>query len=137
MWPSGARPDLSPEDEEVKRKLVKCAPRAYSELIRSDILGPSNARLARLPFLRPSPLFVMKPTLPLVSKSSSSSVLEPFTLKPTRGELRSRLEVLAKKKRSVKWKSQASPKGCSSARGKVLKAGASSSPSSAIGAGGS
>ena len=33
-WPSGARPDLNPEDKGVKRKLVKCAPRAYSELIR-------------------------------------------------------------------------------------------------------
>ena len=62
--PSGARPDLSPEDEEVKRKLVKCAPRAYSELIRSDIPGLSDARPAQLPFLRPSPLSVMKPSLP-------------------------------------------------------------------------
>ena len=25
MWPLGARPDLSPEDKEVKRKLVSCA----------------------------------------------------------------------------------------------------------------
>ena len=32
-WPSGARPDLSSEDEEMKQKLVKCTPRAYSELI--------------------------------------------------------------------------------------------------------
>ena len=55
-WPSGARPDLSPEDKEVKRKLVKCVPRAYSELIRSDIPGSSSARTARLPFLRSSPL---------------------------------------------------------------------------------
>ena len=45
-WPSGARPGLSPEDEEVKRKLVKCAPRAYSEIIRLDIPGPSSARPA-------------------------------------------------------------------------------------------
>ena len=67
-WPLGVRPGLSPEDEEVKQKLVKCASRAYSDLIRSDIPGSSGARLARLPFLRPSPLFVMKP---LVSKSSS------------------------------------------------------------------
>ena len=33
-WPLGARLDLSPKDEEVKWKLVKCASRAYSELIR-------------------------------------------------------------------------------------------------------
>ena len=45
-WPSGVHPDLSPEDEEVKRKLYKCALRAYSELIRSDIPGPSGARPA-------------------------------------------------------------------------------------------
>ena len=136
-WPSGARPDLSPEDEEVKLKLVKCALRAYSKLIRSDIPGPSSARHARLPFLMPSPLSVMKPLLPSVSKPSSSSVLEPFIAKPTQGELRAQLEVLAKKKRSVKRKPQASLEGCPPARGKALKAGASSSPSSAVGAGGS
>ena len=85
----------------MKRKLVKCAPRAYSELIRSDIPGSSGARPARLPFLRSSPLSVMKGPVP---KSSSPSVLESLTVKPTRGELRSRLEVLAKKKRSVKQK---------------------------------
>ena len=80
-WPSGARPDLSPEDKEVKRKLVKCSSRAYSELIRSDIPSSSSARLARLPFLRSSPLSVMKPSVP---KSSSPSVSEPLIVKPTR-----------------------------------------------------
>ena len=100
MWPLGARPDLSSEDEKVKQKLVKCAPHAYSELIRSDIPEPSNVKPARLPFLRPSPLSVMKPSLPPVSKSSLSSVLEPFIAKPTRGELRASLEVLAKMKRA-------------------------------------
>ena len=55
-WPLGSQPDLSPEDEEVKRKLVKCAPRAYSELIRFDIPGSFGARPARLPFLRSSSL---------------------------------------------------------------------------------
>ena len=49
-WPSGARPDHSPVDEEVKRMLVKCPPRAYSELIRSDIPGSSGAS-PRLSFL--------------------------------------------------------------------------------------
>ena len=44
--PGYARPDLSPEDKEVKQKLVKCAQRAYSELIRSDIPGSSRAWLA-------------------------------------------------------------------------------------------
>ena len=56
-------------------------------------------------------------------------------MKPTRGELRSRLEVLAKMKRSVKRKPPNSPKGCPPAQGKTLKAGASPSPSSAVRAG--
>ena len=46
VWFSGVRPDLSPEDEEVKRRLVRCHPRAYSELIRSDIPGPSGVKPA-------------------------------------------------------------------------------------------
>ena len=131
-WPSGVRPSLSPEDEEVKRKLVKCAPCAYSELIRSDIPGPSVARPARLPFLRPSPLSVMKL---LVSKSFSPSILEPLIAKLTRGELRAHLEVLAKKKRSVKWKTPTSLEVWPPTRGKILKVGFSSLHSSVIGAG--
>ena len=85
-------------------------PRAYSELIRSDIPRPSSAKPARLPALRSSPPSVMKPSLPLISKSSSA--LEPLIAKPTQGELRARLEVLAKKKMSIKRKTPASPKGC-------------------------
>ena len=72
---------------------------------------------------------------PPVSKSSSSSVSEPLIAKPTHGELRAHLEVLAKKKSSVKWKPPTSPKGCPPARGKILKVGASSSPSFVFGAG--
>ena len=113
----------------MKRKLVKCASRAYSELIRSDIPGPSGERPARFPFLRSSPLSVMKPPIP---KSSSPSVSEPLITKPTRGELRSYLEVLTKKKRSMKRKPPSSPEGCPPARGKILKMGASSSLSSVI-----
>ena len=75
VWFSGVRPGLSPEDEEVKRRLVKCHPRAYSELIRSDILRPSGARPARLPVLRASPPSVMEPSLSHVLKSSSSFLL--------------------------------------------------------------
>ena len=131
-WSSGARLDLSPEGEEVKRKLVRCALRAYSELIGSDIPGPSGARPAGLPFLRSSPISVMKPP---VSKSSSLSISEPLIAKPTRGELRTHLEVLVKKKRSVKRKPPTSPEGCPPDRGKILKVGASSSPSSVVEAG--
>ena len=131
-WPSGVCPGLSSEDEEVKRKLTKCTSRAYFELIMPDIPGPSCARPARLPFLRSSPISFMKPP---VSKSSSPSVSEPLIAKPTLGELRARLEVLAKKKGSVKRKPSTSPEGYPPARGKILKVGASSSPSSAVGAG--
>ena len=70
----------------------------------------------------------MKPSLPPVSKSSSSSALEPLIAKPTRGELRARVEVLAKKKMSLKRKTQASPEGCPPTWGKTLKVGVSSSP---------
>ena len=45
--------------------------------------------------------------------------------------------MLAKKKRSVKRKPSSLLKGCPPARGKILKVGASSSPSSAVGAGNS
>ena len=130
-WPSGVHPGLSPEDKEVKRKLVKSAPRAYFELIGSNIPGTFDARPARLPFLRPSPLSFMKP---YVSKSSSPSVPEPLIVKPTRGELQAHLEVLAKKKRNVKRKPLTSPEGCPPSRGKILKVGASSLPSPAVGA---
>ena len=43
---SGVRPGLSLEDEEVKRRLVRCHPRAYSKLIRSDIPRSFGAKPA-------------------------------------------------------------------------------------------
>ena len=72
---------------------------------------------------------------PLVSKSSSPSVSEPLIAKPTRGELQARLEVLEKKKRSLKRKPPTSPEGFPLAWCKILKVGASSLPSSVVGAG--
>ena len=93
---------------------------------------PSGARPARIPFLRSSPLSIMKPP---VSMSSSPSISEPLIAKPTQGELRSCLEVLVKKKRSVKRKPPSSLEGCLPTRGKILKVGAPSSPSSTVGAG--
>ena len=56
-------------------------------------------------------------------------------MKPTQGELRARLEVLAKKRRSIKRKTQASPEGCPPTRGKILNVGVSSSPLSTVGPG--
>ena len=76
MRSSGIRPDLSPEDRDVKRKLAKCIPRAYSELIKSDISRSSSSKSSRPPTLRPSPPFVMK-----------FSDERPPVVKPTKGEL--------------------------------------------------
>ena len=41
VLPSGIRPDLTLEDREVKWRLGKCRPRAYSDLIKSDLPGSS------------------------------------------------------------------------------------------------
>ena len=89
----GIRPDLSPEDKVVKRKLAKCLPRAYSELIRSDIPGSSGSRSSRPATLRPSPPYVMK-----------FSHDGPPVVKPTKGELQARVETLSRRSRSVKRK---------------------------------
>ena len=43
--------------------------------------------------------------------------------------------MVTKKRRSVKWKTRASPGGCPPARGKTLKVGVFSSPLSALRAG--
>ena len=74
MRSSGIHPDLSPEDRVVNRKLAKCLPRAYSELIRSDIPGSSGSKSSRPSTLRPSPPSVMK-----------FSHDRPPVVKPTKG----------------------------------------------------
>ena len=58
-------------------------------------------------------------------------------MKPTREELQARVESLAKKKRSVKRKAQAPPESRLAIRGKVLRLGAFSPPSTAKGWGSS
>ena len=57
---SGVQPDLSPEDNVIAQELAECSPRPYSELIRSDILGPLSLRSTRSAALRPSPPSAMK-----------------------------------------------------------------------------
>ena len=77
MRPSCIRPGLSSKDEEVKRKLVKCRLQTYSELIRSDIPGPSGAKPSR-------------PTRPSGVKLALPSALGPpqsYVMKPSREEL--------------------------------------------------
>ena len=118
MLPSGIRPNLIFEDEEVKQQLAKCLPMVYSKLIRSDIPGPSGVNPSRPPALRPSLPSVMKPYRE-----------GPSAMKPTREELQARVESLAKKKRSVKRKAQALPESSLAILGKIPRLGASSPPS--------
>ena len=119
---SGARLDLSPEDNVTALVLVECTPRPYAELINSDILGPSSSRSARSAVLRPSPPSTMK-----------VSPIRPFTTKPTKGELLAMVETLSRKPRSVKRKTLDSVEKDRSASVKVPKLGASfSSPSTHV-----
>ena len=117
MLPSNIRPDLSSEDKEVKQKLAKCLPRVYSEMIKSNIIGPSGVKPSQPPALRPSLPSVMKP-----SREGAS------TVKPTWEELQARVGSLAKKKRSVMRKAQAPLESNLVIRGKILRLGASSPP---------
>ena len=119
---SGIRPDLSPEDKDVKRKLAKCLPRAYSELIRSDISGSSGSKSFRPSTLRPSPPSFMK-----------FSHERPLVVKPTKEELQARVETLSRRPRSVKRKSQDSLEKSHPAWGKASRLGTSSlSPSARV-----
>ena len=120
MQPSGIHPRLSPKDEEVKRKLVKCRPRTYSELIRSDIPEPSGAKPSRPP----------GPSGVKLSRPSALGPPQSCVMKPSREELQARVEFLAKKKRSAKCKVLVSSEDSHAAKDKVPKLGASSSPSS-------
>ena len=86
MRSSGIRPDLSPEDRDVKRKLAKCLLRAYSNLIKSDIPGSSGPKSSRPSTIRPSPPSVMK-----------FSHERPPIVKPTKGELRAWVETLSRR----------------------------------------
>ena len=120
MCSSGIRPDLSPEDRIVERKLAKCLPRAYSELIRLDIPGSSGSKSSRPATLRPSPLPVMK-----------FSHDGPPVVKPTKGELQARVETLSRRSRSVKQKPLDSLEKGHPAWGKASRLGTSSSSPSA------
>ena len=113
---SGARPDLSPEDNVIAQGLAECSPRPYAELINSDIPSPSSSRFIRSAALRPSPPSTMK-----------ISPIGPSAAKPTKGELLARVEMLSRKSRSVKQKTSDSVEKDRPAWGKVPKFGASSS----------
>ena len=116
---SGARIDLSAEDNVIALALAECPPRPYTELIKSDIPGPSSSRSTRSAALRPSP-----------PSSMRVSPLGPSTAKPTKGELLVQLETLSRKPRSVKRKTLGFAEKDQPASAKVPKLWASSSPSS-------
>ena len=126
MRSSGIRPYLNPEDEEVKRKLAKCRPRVYFELIRSNILGPFGVSSSRALALRPS--------LPSIMKTSREG---PSVVKPTREELQARVESLVKKKISIKHRAHTPLKSSLAIRGKIPRLGAPSPPSTTKGWGSS
>ena len=113
---SGARIELSAEDNVIALALAECPPRPYAELIKSDIPDPSSLRSARYAVLRPSPPSTIK-----------ISPIGPSAAKPTKGELLARLETLSRKPRSVKRKALDSVKKDRPALVKVPKLGASSS----------
>ena len=119
---SSVQPDLSPEDKVITQELAKCSPRTYSELIRSDIPGPSSLRSTRSAALRPSPPSAMK-----------FSPVGPSVAKPTKGELLAQVETLYRKSRRVKRKTSDSVEKDRPTWGKVPKPEASSfSPSTHV-----
>ena len=73
---SGARIDLSAEDNAIVLALAECPAHPYAELIKSDIPGPSSSRSTRSAALRPSPPSTMR-----------VSPIEPSAANPTKGEL--------------------------------------------------
>ena len=116
---SGARIDLSSEDNAIALALAECSPRPYADLIKSNILGPSSSRSTRSADLRPSPPSTMK-----------VSPIGPSAANPTRGELLAQLETLSRKPQSVKRKTSGSIEKDRPVLAKVPKLGASSSSSS-------
>ena len=110
---SGARIDLSAEDNVIALALAECPPHPYAELIKSDIPGPSSSRSARSAAMRPSPspatkvspigpsAAALRPSPPSIIKVSA---IGPSAAKPTRGELLAQLETLSRKPQSVKRK---------------------------------
>ena len=77
VLPSGIHLDLTPKDKEVKRRLGKCCPRAYSDLIRLDIPGSSRVSPFSSSPSRSPPLTAME-----------TSPRGPLVVKPTQRELR-------------------------------------------------
>ena len=112
--PSGARLDLSTEDDAVALVLAECPARPYSELIKSGIPGPSNVRSARSSASRPLP----RPTMGVSPVWLSAST-------PTRGEILVQLGTLSRRPRSAKRKTPSSAEKDRPILAKVPKLGVS------------
>ena len=119
--PSGARLDLSAEDDAVALVLAECPAHPYSELIKSGIPGPSSLKPARPTALRPLP-----------PSSMRVSPIGSFAATPTRGKLLVQLETLSRKPRSVKRKNSGFAEKGRSALAKVPRLGVSSSSPSTL-----
>ena len=117
----GARIDLSAEDNVVALALAECPARPYSELIKSDIPGPSSSKSARSAALRPSPPSTMR-----------VSSIGPSAANPTKGELLFQLGALSRNPRSVKRKALGSAEKDRPISAKVPKLGTSSSSPSTL-----
>ena len=113
---SGARIDLSAEDDAIARILVECPACPYTELIKSGIPSPSSLKPARPAALRPSPPSTMR-----------VSPVRPSAATPTRGELLAQLETLSRKPRSVKRKTSGFAEKGRPTLAKVPRLGESSS----------
>ena len=111
---SGARLDLSTEDDAIALVLADCPARPYSELIKSGIPGPSNVRSTRSYASRPLP----PPTMRVSPVGLSVAT-------PTRGEILVQLGTLSRRPWSAKRKTPGSAEKDWSVLAKVLKLGAS------------
>ena len=102
--------------------MAECPARPYTELIKSDIPGPSSLSSARSAASRPLPPSTMR-----------VSSIGPSAANPNRGELLAQLETLSRKPRSVKQKTSGSTEKDWLVSAKVMKLGASlSSPSTHV-----
>ena len=109
-----ARLDLSVEDKIIALALAGYPARPYTELIRSDIPGPSNLRYARSSASRSSP-----------ASTLGFSPIGLTAATPTRGEILVHLGVMSWKPRSVKRKKSRSTEKDRPVSAKVQKLGAS------------
>ena len=113
---SGARIDLSAEDNDIALALAGCPPRPYSELIKSGIPSSSSSTSTHSSALRPSPPSTMR-----------VSPVGPSAAYPTKEELLFQLGTLSRKPQSVKRKAPGSAEKDRPVTAKVPKLGTSSS----------